>query len=228
MLSSLSLTSSSPFLPPYHVHLPQPPPLVTPGQILLHHPALQLAHSPPEEAPFPFLPKTRGAAIPSSTYLRDLYKWASEAVDTIKSTGCEIPEGLGLNPGDLYLGPGSIVAIEGSVCGREGLELTSRSRPCARLSMVCVAPDDQRPHRVYLSAQPRRQPRSRRSTRRSARSGRRVTTVARMLLLGELLIMVTELTSDSVMSTMSLLEPCMVGSSSEGNPLTDRISPARH
>lgn len=63
---------------------------------------------------------TRGAAIPSSTYLRDLYKWASNAVETIKNTGCEIPDDMGLNPGDLYLGPGSIVAIEGSVSQSEG------------------------------------------------------------------------------------------------------------
>jgi histone deacetylase HOS3 len=53
--------------------------------------------------------------LPSSAYLRDLFKWASEAVETIKATGCEIPSGLGLNQGDLYLGPGSILAIEGAV-----------------------------------------------------------------------------------------------------------------
>lgn len=54
-------------------------------------------------------------SFPSSDYLRDLVKWANEAADRIKQTGCEIPEGLGLNPGDLYLGPGSIIAIEGAV-----------------------------------------------------------------------------------------------------------------
>ena len=75
----------------------------------MHHPALQLAHSPPSPA------LLDGQAIPSSTYLRDLHKWASEAVETIKQTGCEIPSGLGLNQGDLYLAPGSVLAIEGAV-----------------------------------------------------------------------------------------------------------------
>lgn len=116
MLSSLSIANGSPFPFPSLVHLLAPPPLpITPGQILLHHPALQLAHSPPEPAPYPYLPNQRNAPIPSSPYLRDLYKWASNAVETIKNTGCEIPDDMGLNPGDLYLGPGSIVAIEGSV-----------------------------------------------------------------------------------------------------------------
>jgi histone deacetylase HOS3 len=117
LLSSLSMSSKA-FAPPTHINLilPPPPPS-TPGQILLHHPALQLAHYPPEEAPFPYLPKSRGAALPSSSYLRDLFKWASEAVENIHTTGCEIPEGKDLNPGDLYLGPGSILAIEGSVSG---------------------------------------------------------------------------------------------------------------
>lgn len=126
MLSSLSLGgSTSAFLPPSHVAIIPPPiPPATPGQILKHHPALQYTHSPPEEAPFPFLPKARGAALPSSTYMKELYTWASEAVETIRTTGCEFPQDKGLNAGDLYLGPGSVLAIEGCVssvpCRRDG------------------------------------------------------------------------------------------------------------
>lgn len=115
MLKSLSLASA--FLPPTHLSIVLPPPLpIQPGQVLLHHPALQLAHSSPIEAPFPFLPRgSGGAALPQSDYLKDLFKWASEAVETIRTTGCEIPQDKGLNAGDLYLGPGSVVAIEGAV-----------------------------------------------------------------------------------------------------------------
>ncbi|WVO20479.1 uncharacterized protein IAS62_001776 [Cryptococcus decagattii] len=118
LLSSLSLVS--PAQPTAHLHLvPAPPIPSTPGNILLHHPAVQLAHSPVPDAPFPYIgsPSTAssGASFPSSSYLRDLVKWANGAADRIKQTGCEIPDGLGLNPGDLYLGPGSIVAIEGAI-----------------------------------------------------------------------------------------------------------------
>lgn len=116
MLSTLSLANSI-YSSAYLNVVPPPVPTSTPGNVLMHHPALQLAHSPPIEAPFPFLPKSKGAALPSSTYLRDLFKWANEAVETIRNTGCEIPDDMGLNPGDLYLGPGSILAIEGAVRG---------------------------------------------------------------------------------------------------------------
>jgi histone deacetylase HOS3 len=114
LLGSLSLTS---FLTPTHLSVVPPPPAPSrPGQVLLHHPALQLAHSPPIDAPFPYLPRGGGGgAIPQSAYLKDLFKWASEAVETIRNTGCEIPADMGLNAGDLYLGPGSVVAIEGAV-----------------------------------------------------------------------------------------------------------------
>lgn len=114
MLSTLSL-ANAPYSSALLNVVPPPPPPMTPGTVLLHHPALQLAHSPPPEAPFPYLPASRGAAFPNSTYLRDLHKWASEAVEAIRNTGCEIPDDMGLNPGDLYLGPGSILAIEGAV-----------------------------------------------------------------------------------------------------------------
>lgn len=108
MLSGLSIQQS--FVSPRHLSIIAPPLSKNPGQVLLHHPALQLAHSPPSSA------LLDGQAVPASTYLRNLYRWASEAVETIKQTGCEIPSGLGLNQGDLYLGPGSILAIEGAVC----------------------------------------------------------------------------------------------------------------
>ncbi|KLT44843.1 Arginase/deacetylase [Cutaneotrichosporon oleaginosum] len=111
LLGSLSLS----FLPPTHLSVvPPPPPPSQPGRVLLHHPALQLAHSPPIEAPFPYLPNG-GGAMPQSAYLKDLFKWASEALETIRTTGCEIPTDKGLNAGDLYLGPGSVVAIEGAI-----------------------------------------------------------------------------------------------------------------
>jgi histone deacetylase HOS3 len=108
LLSGLSIQSS--FQSPAHLSIVEPPIAKKPGQVLLHHPALQLAHSPASSAVLD------GEAIPASTYLRNLHKWASEAIETIKTTGCEIPSGLGLNQGDLYLGPGSILAIEGAVC----------------------------------------------------------------------------------------------------------------
>jgi len=112
LLSSLSIASSSvaAFTPSNHLNIVAPPqPPINPGQILLHHPALQLAHSPPPDEGL------YDATGVSSNYMRDLNKWASEAVERIKETGCEIPGGLGLNQGDLYLGPGSILAIEGAV-----------------------------------------------------------------------------------------------------------------
>jgi histone deacetylase HOS3 len=113
LLSGLSINvnpiSGSSFQPPNHLSIITPPPTGQPGQILLHHPALQFAHSPASSD------LIEGMSAPSSTYLRDLHKWASEAVEMIKTTGCEIPSGKGLNQGDLYLGPGSILAIEGAV-----------------------------------------------------------------------------------------------------------------
>jgi histone deacetylase HOS3 len=101
LLSSLSLGT---FQSPLHLDIVTPPQALAPGQILLHHPALQLAHSPPSDG------------FASSKYLGELYRWASESLERIKEKGCEIPEGL--NQGDLYLSPGSILAIEGAVCRR--------------------------------------------------------------------------------------------------------------
>jgi histone deacetylase HOS3 len=125
LLSSLSIASSStptkprPFALPRHLTIVAPPLTASPGQILLHHPALQLSHTPPPEAPFPYLGTGASDKSPSyaSAYMRDLLKWATEAPERIKTTGCEIPSGLGLNQGDLYLGPGSVLAIEGAVSG---------------------------------------------------------------------------------------------------------------
>ena len=120
LLSSLSISSISgpPYTPPdAHLNIVTPPiPPTQPGQILLHHPALQLAHAPPSPAPFPTSFTT------SSPYMKDLYRWARGAVERIEcggredqESGSEIPPGLGLNESDLYLGPGSILAIEGAV-----------------------------------------------------------------------------------------------------------------
>jgi histone deacetylase HOS3 len=117
LLSGLSLSGN--LVASSHLSIVPPPvPPSVPGQILLHHPAVQLSHSPPIEAPFPYLGEgsaSSRAALPTSPYLKDLLKWASEAAERIKTMGCEIPAGLGLNQGDLYLGPGSILAIEGAV-----------------------------------------------------------------------------------------------------------------
>ncbi len=108
MLSSLSINFSQTFTSSTLLDIVTPPsPPSVPGQILLHHPALQLAHSPPAGSPFP------SSSTASSPYLKDLFKWASEAIEKIKETGNEIPPSL--NQSDLYLGPGSILAIEGAV-----------------------------------------------------------------------------------------------------------------
>lgn len=111
MLSSLSInaSNSAAFNHLTHLDIVRPPtPPVQPGHVLLSHPALQLAHSSPvKSSPSPTNHST------SSPYLKDLFKWASEALGKIKETGNEIPPGL--NQSDLYLGPGSILAIEGSV-----------------------------------------------------------------------------------------------------------------
>ena len=109
LLSDLSISNFR--LPAFHLDIVPPPvPVAPPGQTLLHHPALQLAHSPPSSGPM-----YEANPSASSSYLKDLYNWASDAENTIKETGCEIPPGRGLNQGDLYLGPGSILAIEGAV-----------------------------------------------------------------------------------------------------------------
>ena len=112
LLSSLSINSGA-FLPPSYLSVvPQPTPPRTPGQVLLHHRALQLVHSPPPDDGL-----YQASQTASSSYLKDLLKWATEAAEKIRETGCEIPSGLGLNQGDLYLGPGSVLAIEGAVSG---------------------------------------------------------------------------------------------------------------
>jgi hypothetical protein len=53
--------------------------------------------------------------VPTSSYLRQLTLWAINAPERIRTVGCEIPSDQGLNVGDLYLGPGSVDAIEGCV-----------------------------------------------------------------------------------------------------------------
>ena len=137
LLSGLNIGSN--FVPPTaHLNIVNPPtPPFSPGQILLHHPALQLAHSPPSTGW-----QQEASLTTSSTYLKDLHKWASEAVEKIRETGCEIPSGLGLNQGDLYLGPGSILAIEGAVswASRFRVELTFEFQVqtvCQAIDRVC-------------------------------------------------------------------------------------------
>nr|XP_019051123.1 histone deacetylase HOS3 [Kwoniella bestiolae CBS 10118]OCF30053.1 histone deacetylase HOS3 [Kwoniella bestiolae CBS 10118] len=147
LLSSLSIESSSSSSITSHLHIIPPPPQSSiPGTILQHHPAVQLAHSPVPESPFPYLGQgsssSASGSIPSSPYLKDLVKWASEAIDKIKETGCEIPPDLGLNAGDLYLGPGSIVAIEGAiqtVCQAVDHVVSSRTPPSTPASASTTA-----------------------------------------------------------------------------------------
>ncbi|KAJ9123182.1 hypothetical protein QFC22_001375 [Naganishia vaughanmartiniae] len=108
------------------------------GTTLLANPAVQYTHSETPEAPFPPL-ATVGAPVPTSTYLPALLRWCIEAPEKIKQGKCEIPsandgteegEQLKLIVSDLYLGPGSMDAIEGCiltvceavdlVCGKPG------------------------------------------------------------------------------------------------------------
>ncbi|KAK4687187.1 histone deacetylase HOS3, partial [Tremellales sp. Uapishka_1] len=130
LLSSLSLSSQS----PRHLNIVQPPQPLLPGQILLHHQALQLTHSQPPDAPFPSNIKI------TSEYLKNLHRWASEAVEKIKETGSEIPSGLGLNQGDLYLGPGSILAIEGAV-SVSVVAVRADDLPGIQVQTICQAVD---------------------------------------------------------------------------------------
>lgn len=58
-------------------------------------------------------------ALPDSAYLPALLGWARDAPTRIKETGCEFPPDSGLHAGDLYLGPGSVLAIEGCVGGAQ-------------------------------------------------------------------------------------------------------------
>jgi histone deacetylase HOS3 len=96
------------------------------GKTLLNHPALQYVHSETPEAPFPPLVNgsMNGTPLPDSAHLRSLLRWCLEAPEKIRQGKVEIPsaydgteegERLRLNANDLYLGPGSIDAIEGSV-----------------------------------------------------------------------------------------------------------------
>ncbi|OCF78604.1 histone deacetylase HOS3 [Kwoniella mangroviensis CBS 8886] len=153
LLSSLSIgssSSSSSSITSLLNIVPPPPQPSIPGSILQHHPAVQLAHSPVPESPFPYLGQGASSSsssisgnIPSSPYLKDLVKWASEAIEKIKETGCEIPPDLGLNAGDLYLGPGSIVAIEGAiqtVCQAVDHVVSSRTPPSTPSSAPSSSP----------------------------------------------------------------------------------------
>lgn len=111
------------------------------GKTLLSNPAVQYTHSETPEAPFPSL-GTVGAPVPSSAYLPALLRWCLEAPEKIKQGKCEIPsandgteegEQLKLIVSDLYLGPGSMDAIEGCVS-------PSRIKIC--YLVLIVAPSD--------------------------------------------------------------------------------------
>lgn len=137
MMGGLSLETSgtgrnpNPGRPSEFIHLPQvvhPAGVLDPasrGKTLRHHPALQYAHSETPESPFPALGTSSGSsATPTSTYLPALLRWCLQAPEKVTRGECEIPragdgteegERLGLNPNDLYLGPGSVDAIEGCV-----------------------------------------------------------------------------------------------------------------
>ncbi|KAJ9107573.1 hypothetical protein QFC21_001032 [Naganishia friedmannii] len=107
------------------------------GRTLLANPAVQYTHSETPEAPF--LPLgTVGAPVPTSAYLPALLRWCIEAPEKIKQGKCEIPsindgteegEQLKLIVSDLYLGPGSMDAIEGCI-------LTV----CQAVDLVCGKP----------------------------------------------------------------------------------------
>lgn len=94
------------------------------GKVLRNHKALQYVHSEtPDYSPFPPLGST-SVATPNSTYLPALLRWCLEAPEKVKRGECEIPrkgdgteegERWALNVNDLYLGPGSVDAIEGCV-----------------------------------------------------------------------------------------------------------------
>lgn len=152
MLGGLSLETSkdsqrsSPGRPSDFLYLPDvshPAGIADPtkrGKTLLTHPALQYVHSETPEAPFPPVinGSMGGTPLPDSTHLRSLLRWCLEAPDKVKQGKIEIPlasdgteegERLGFIESDLYLGPGSIDAIEGSV---------SRDQPI-HLSMIMIA-----------------------------------------------------------------------------------------
>lgn len=126
----------------------------TPKRLMHTHPALQIVHTEPEDIE-PSLStlaaqdtvKAASVLFPQSSYLRQLTCWAFEAPEKIRKGECEIPAtyrpigGLGsnqdnvepveLNQNDLYLGPGSVEAIEGCV-----------KTVCQGIDVVC-APKDQ-------------------------------------------------------------------------------------
>jgi histone deacetylase HOS3 len=123
-----------------YLHIPQPVHIEPSGsstvpRTILTHPALQIVHSPLEDTSLTTLANNSSSLFPQSPYLKQLCTWALEAPEKIKRGECEIPsrydpgvagrvvEGkkgesgsmVELNQNDLYLGPGSVEAIEGCV-----------------------------------------------------------------------------------------------------------------
>lgn len=91
-----------------HSTTPTTPPSTAPNSECIRDPTM----STPPIQPAPTLASNE---IPHPEYLRHLLKWALEAPKKIKEVGCEIPSDRGMDPNDLYLGPGSVDAIEGCV-----------------------------------------------------------------------------------------------------------------
>lgn len=117
---------------------------------ILRNPAVAYAHADPSElrAPFPRLSpaSTTSSSVPRPSYLRDLVRWALEAPEAIKRTGCEIPsDRTDMNANDLYLGPGSVDAIEGcieTVCAAVDLVVAAEAapQPASRSAFCAIRP----------------------------------------------------------------------------------------
>ena len=123
-----------------YLHIPQPVQVDSSSSLkasrtIHNHPALQIVHAPLEDTSLTTLANNSSTLFPQSPYLKQLCTWALEAPEKIKKGECEIPsrydpgvagsagerkEGesssmVELNQSDLYLGPGSVEAIEGCV-----------------------------------------------------------------------------------------------------------------
>jgi histone deacetylase HOS3 len=168
-----------------YLHVPQPIPTesinpLNTSRTIHTHPALQIVHAPLEDTSLTTLANNSSSLFPQSPYLKQLCTWALEAPEKIRKGECEIPsrydpdvagstgereEGelssmVELNQNDLYLGPGSVEAIEGCVstlsyrvCGQSGYldsetkggawhaDLDALAVPDKQVKTVCQAID---------------------------------------------------------------------------------------